>query len=173
MGKHLEINGQSDSPSYYPRHADYSAYNEEMTVSKLQQDVIELIQSGKMENWHLAGCILSLASQHLDDVTSTETLEKTLETKYRNEENSMEYPGDSLEEWMSILHDEWLDECRSVPYPGYWLKIVREESHLQDHHDVSDIVLKSIYEKQKTLYDEAVREYIEDLPEQTIVVDYN
>jgi hypothetical protein len=168
MGKDLEINGRSDLPSY-PRHADYSAYNEEMTVSKLQQDVIELIQSGRMENWNLAGCILSLASQQLHDVPSRETLE----TKYHNEENSMEYPGDSLEEWMSILHDEWLDECRSVPYPGYWLKIVREESHLQDHHDVSDIVLKSIYEKQKTLYDEAVREYILDVPEQTILVDYN
>jgi hypothetical protein len=164
MGKDLEINGRSCLPRYAPSYADYSANNEEMTIDKFQQDVIHLIQTGKMENWHLAGHMLAVASTQLRDIPS----QYEYEQKYAEDDIvvSNPHPGDSFSEFKSLLEEEVkMDDL-------YFMRIIRAKQPLIHVVDIADEVLLNFYKSFKQEYDEDLQRYIARLPKQMLTVSY-
>jgi hypothetical protein len=166
MDKDLTVNGESNMPSV-SRRADYVADHEKMDILQFREDVIDLIESGKMENWNLAAFMLGLASISCHDIPS----QYTLEQKYQEEKYAKVFPGETLEDFKKLLNEDDIEEATGS-YP-YLLKTVRDESHLKNWYDVPERVLMSIYSKLRWEYDADVQKYAKDFPQETITVDYS
>jgi hypothetical protein len=179
MGKDLNVNGleEFDMPRYVSRHSDYFAKEKKMNMSKFQEEVIALIQTGKMGNWNLAAFMLGLASRNCNDIPS----EYNLEQEYRNQEDALKYPGDTYAEFKEMLDEEEIElaiGCRPV-----FLNIVQEAPHFlhifdkalnrYDWSHVSDAKWFRIHELLKEQYETKLQQFIKDYPKQTITVDYS